>query len=58
MKTIFSVYVDTETGICEIEEKGALPVKVKLSCDSLESTAYEVGEALSDYIQGFESEVV
>lgn len=53
METTFTVHVDTDKLLCEIKEKQAEPVQIKLTYDSLESLAEQIGEALSDYIQGF-----
>lgn len=53
LKTIFTVVVDSDEGVCIIEAPYEEPITYSCSIDSYESIAYSVGEAVSDYLQGF-----
>ena len=52
MKTTITIEIDTDRNLCTIEETSAEQAGYDISTDSLESMAYDVGEAVSDYIQG------
>ena len=52
MKTVITITIDTDCELCTIEEQRAEPVTYKCSSDSYESIAYDVAEAVSDYLQG------
>lgn len=52
MKTIMTITIDTTNNTCIVEEANAEAVTYECSGDSLEAIAYDVGVAVSDYIQG------
>lgn len=52
VSTILTVSIDTASQTCTVEEKGAMPATYECSNDSLESTAHDAAEAVSDYLQG------
>lgn len=52
MKTIITITIDTDLERCTVEEQNAEPVTYECSGNSYESIAYDVAEAVSDYIQG------
>ena len=52
MKTVLTVTIDTDEGVITVEETNAEPATYDCSTDSLESIAYDTGEAVSDYICG------
>lgn len=52
MKTVVTIEIDTEKGICKITEENADTIAYRCSDASLEAIAYDAGEALSDYLQG------
>lgn len=54
MKTVITITIDTELEVCTVEEQNAEPVTYECSDDSYESIAYDVAEAVSDYLQGLE----
>ena len=54
MRAFIEVVIDTDLGVCTIQERGAEMVVYDFPPGSLESIANYSGQALSDYLQGFE----
>lgn len=54
MKTEITIRLDGDT--LSIEELKAEPVTIKVRADSIESLAYEIGSAVTDYINGLDPE--
>lgn len=52
MKTVITITIDTDLELCTVEEQNAEAATYECSGDSYESIAYDVAEAVSDYLQG------
>ena len=52
MYTSIEIRLDTECGLCIVQEDRAEAVAFHVNTSSLESIAYDVGRAVEDYLTG------
>jgi hypothetical protein len=48
----FNINIKIDNDICTIQEEHCEAVEFKICTDSFESIAYDIGEAIKDYLEG------